>query len=82
MLDVAVVGAGPAGLAAAAALLQSRSKPLRVEVRKHYLLFKQHRVMYERLSDPPSSRVDSRHHNCAAADQVAQHLQLGSGGIC
>ncbi len=32
MLDVAIVGAGPAGLSAAAALLQCRSKPLRVEV--------------------------------------------------
>ncbi len=32
MLDVAVVGAGPAGLSAAAALLQCGSKPLRVEV--------------------------------------------------
>ncbi len=32
MLDVAVIGAGPAGLTAAAALLQCRSKPLRVQV--------------------------------------------------
>ncbi len=32
MLDVAIVGAGPAGLSAAAALLQCRSKPLRVQV--------------------------------------------------
>ncbi|KAL0044438.1 hypothetical protein WJX82_006692 [Trebouxia sp. C0006] len=35
MLDVAIVGAGPAGLSAAAALLQCRSKPLRVEVFDH-----------------------------------------------
>lgn len=80
MLDVAVVGAGPAGLAAAAALLQSRSKPLRVEVRRHQPLFKQHRIMHKRMSDPPKSRIDSRQHNCA--DQVAKHLQLGSAGIC
>ena len=36
MLDVAIVGAGPAGLSAAAALLQCRSKPLRVEVSVAY----------------------------------------------
>ena len=36
MLDVAIVGAGPAGLSAAAALLQGRSKPLRVEVSVAY----------------------------------------------
>ncbi|DBA92561.1 hypothetical protein WJX77_007472 [Trebouxia sp. C0004] len=35
MLDVAIVGAGPAGLSAAAALLQCRSKALRVEVFDH-----------------------------------------------
>ena len=32
MLDVAVIGAGPAGLCAAAALSRCRAKPLRVEV--------------------------------------------------
>ncbi len=32
MLDVAIVGAGPAGLSAAAALLRCRSEPLRVQV--------------------------------------------------
>lgn len=80
MLDVAIVGAGPAGLAAAAALLQSRSKPLRVEVRRHCPLFKQHRILHKRLNDPLSSTVDSRLHKCA--DRVAKDLQLGSGGIC
>ena len=31
MLDIAIIGAGPAGLSAAAALLRCKSPPLRVE---------------------------------------------------